>query len=372
MTFSHEGDTVMQRQHPTLALLALAVLLPACRQGSAAREEVRGVPVRTQAAELRDLEDTVELSGTLRPRAQVQVVAEVSARLMKVLRDEGAQVAEGEILALLDATDYRLALDRAQAAMAVAEANQAHAVVEKERADNLVKTGGITDKDHLAAQVGLRVAEAALAQARAEVAIAAQQHERCQLKAPFAGRVGKRMPDPGTLLVPGAPVFTLVDDSVLEFRGSLPSAEYGRVRPGVPAEIEVEALAGRKASGKIVRVAPLVDERTRSFEVVAEVPGQKELAGGLFARGRVRVGSVAGAVVVPPTALTRDGAHPDRAEVFVVTSGKAERRSVTLGVEQADRVQVKQGLAAGDVVVLDPPTALGAGMRVELQNGEKR
>jgi membrane fusion protein (multidrug efflux system) len=362
----------MLRRDQTLAFLALTVLLPACRQGNAAREEIRGVPVRTRAVELRDIEDTVLVTGTLRPRAQVQVVAEVSARLLKVLRDEGAPVAEGEILALLDATDYRLALERAEAAMAVAEANQAHAVVEKERADSLVKTGGITDKDHLAAQVGLRVAEAALAQARAEVAIAAQQHERCQIKAPFAGRVAKRGPDPGTLLAPGTPVFTLVDDSVLEFRGAVPSAEYGRVRPGVPVEIEVDALSGRKASGKIARVTPLIDERTRSFEVVAELPGQKELAGGLFARGRVRVGRLAGAVVVPPTALMRDGSQPDRAEVFVVAGGKAERRSVTLGVEQADGIQVKQGLAAGDVVVLDPPTALGAGMRVEVQNGEKR
>jgi len=75
---------------------------------------------------------------------------------------------------------------------------------------------------------------------------------------------------------------------------------------------------------------------------------------------------------VPPTALMRDGVQPDRADVFVVRSRKADRTTVRLGVERADQVQVTHGLAAGDVVVLDPPTALGAGMLVDVQNGDKR
>ena len=140
--------------------------------------------MRTAAVEKRDLPEDVVLTGTLKPRAQVQVVAEVPARLLRVLREEGARVAKGDVLAVLDETDYRLANDRARAALAVAEANRAHAQAEKERADNLLKTGGITDRDHLSAQVALQVADAGLAQARAEVAIAGQQLARTQVRAP--------------------------------------------------------------------------------------------------------------------------------------------------------------------------------------------
>jgi RND family efflux transporter MFP subunit len=358
----------MNRVTAVLLTLSLAASGPACRK-AATTTVSPGVPVRTLKAERRDLENTLVVTGTLRPRAQVQLVAEVSARLMRVLRDEGARVAKDEVLADLDDTDYRLGLDRARAAQAVAEANQAHAVVEKERADNLLKTGGITDKDHLAAQVGLRVAEAALLQTKAEVAIAAQQHARCRIRAPFAGRVAKRFPDPGTLLAPGAPVFTLVDDAVLEFRGSVPSADFGRARPGAAVDITVDAVPGLRARGKIVRVTPLIDERTRAFEIVAEVPGQKDLVGGLFARAAVRVGTISGAIVVTPATLIRDGSQPDRAEVFVVRSGKAERQVVNLGVEQADRIEVVSGLKDGDVVVVDPPNALSSGAAVEIQNG---
>jgi hypothetical protein len=80
---------------------------------------------------------------------------------------------------------------------------------------------------------------------------------------------------------------------------------------------------------------------------------------------------VTGAVVVPPAALVRDGARPDVAHVFVVAGGKAERREVILGIEDADAVQVVRGLAPGDIVVVDPPVSLSSGAAVEVQNGRK-
>lgn len=352
-----------------LPVLVLAAAAAGC--GSAARsaapEKPRGVPVRTAAVERRELADTLRLTGTLRPQAQVQVVAEVGARLMRVVKDEGSRVAAGETLAVLDDTDYRLSYDRAKAALAVAEANKAHAVTEKERADGLVKTGGITDKDHLAAQVGLQVAEASLAQARAEAAIAGEQHARAQVKAPFGGRVARRHADPGAMLAVGTPLFTLVDDSRLEFRASVPSADYGKVKIGDPVDVSVEVAGNRTVKGTVARVTPLIEERTRSFEVVVQVPGEKDLVGGLFARAVVRVGRVADALVVPPSALVRDGSDPTAAQTFVVAGGKADRKDVVVGVETADAIQVREGLKLGDVVVLDPPVALASGAPVEVQ-----
>jgi RND family efflux transporter MFP subunit len=349
------------------ALPLCALVLSACDGAAktATPEKARGVPVRTVLVETRDLDETLVLTGTLRPRAQVQVVAEVQARLLKVLRDEGSFVGEGEVLATLDETDYRLSNDRAKAAVAVAEANRAHAVAENERADNLLKTGGITDKERLSAQVALQVAEASFAQVRAEAAIAAQQLSRTEIKAPFAGRVARRHADPGTMLAHGTPVFTFVDDTVLEFRANVPSADYGKAKLGATVDVTVDALGGKTVKGTVARVTPLVEERTRSFEVTVQVRGERDLVGGLFARASVNVGRVPGALVVPPAALQRDGATPKEAQAFVVADGKAERRTVTLGVEAADAVEVTRGLQAGDTVVLDPPVALASGAPVE-------
>jgi RND family efflux transporter MFP subunit len=355
---------------PASVLVALLVALAASCGGSKADvpATARGLAVRTAAVEKRDLVEEVVLTGTLKPRAQVAVVAEVQARLLRVLRDEGSRVGRGELLAVLDETDYRLANDRARAAFAVAEANRAHAETEKERADNLLKTGGITDRDHLAARVALQVAEAGVAQARAEAAIAAQQLARTQVKAPFAGRVARRHPDAGAMLAPGTPLFTLVDDSVLEYKAPVPSRDLGKVRVGAPVALAIDALAGARVEGRIARVEPLVDERSRSFQAVVEVPGRADLVGGLFARAFVRVGRVDGALVVPPGAILRDDSDSRKADVFVVREGKAVRVAVTLGVERADGVQATSGVAAGDEVVLDPPTALASGAPVEPRN----
>jgi multidrug efflux pump subunit AcrA (membrane-fusion protein) len=139
------------------------------------------------------------------------------------------------------------------------------------------------------------------------------------------------------------------------------------VKVGATADVTVDAIPGLRTTGKVARVTPLIDERTRSFEAVVEVPGKKDLVGGLFARAAVRVGTAKEALVVPPSALVRDGSRPDAAQAFVVAAGKAERREVGLGVETADAVQVTKGLRAGDVVVLDPPSTLGSGTLVEVQ-----
>jgi len=356
-----------------LMLAAAPLLLSACTNGRTAEvEAVRGLVVRTAKVEQRDLPEDIVLTGTLKPRAQVQVVAELSARLVRVLRDEGARVAKDEVLAVLDETDYRLANDRARAALAMAEANHAHAQAEKERADNLLKTGGITDRDHLAARVALQVGEASLAQAKAELAIAGQQLARTEVRAPFAGRVAKRFPDPGSMLAAGSPLFTLVDDSVLEFQAQVTSRDFAKVKLGAPVRLSIDALPDARIEGRVARIEPLVDERSRSFRAVVEVPGRPGLVGGLFGRATLRVGEVAGALVVPPAALVRDGTDPASATTFVVRQGKAEKVTLALGVEASDGIQVTSGLAAGDVVVLDPPTALASGAPVDVQNGGRK
>ena len=125
---------------------------------------------------------------------------EISARLERVLKNEGDRVARGQLLAVLDDADFRLARDRAKAYLDVAEANRAHAQAEKDRADSLLKTGGITDKDHLSAQVAVQVAEASYAQARSELAIAERQVGRTQITAPISGRIAKRHADAGTIV----------------------------------------------------------------------------------------------------------------------------------------------------------------------------
>jgi membrane fusion protein (multidrug efflux system) len=355
---------------PILMLSVVCTGAAACNGGPEAEAPVateQKVPVRTATVDTRDLTETLTLTGSLEPRARVPVVAEVAARLMRVLNDEGDRVAQGAVIAVLDDSDLRLARDRAKASLDLAEANRAHATVEEDRAGSLLKTGGITDKDRLAAQVAVQVADASHAQARTELAIAEQQLARARVRAPVAGRIAKRTADAGTMLAIGSPIFEIVDDAVFEFRASVASSDLARVRVGEAVTVTVDALPGLSVKGQVTRIVPIVDPRSRSFEVVVRIPGQPQLVSGLFARADIHVRDVPGGLTVPPAALVRDGADPARAQVFVVTQGKADRRDVTVGVERSDAVQVTSGVQAGDVVVVDPPAALGPGTAVDVQ-----
>jgi RND family efflux transporter MFP subunit len=206
-----------------------------------------------------------------------------------------------------------------------------------------------------------------VAQARAELAIAAAQQGRASVRAPFTGRVAGRLADPGTMIAAGAPLFTVVDDSVFELRAAVPSASYNRIHVGAAVQVAVDSAPGLALVGRVARVSPLVDERNRSFDVVIEVPGNAVLVGGVFARASVAVGRISGALVVPPGAIVR-GATEGEAEVWVVSGTGAEKRAVTVGAEMADGVHVPTGLAAGERVVVDPPAALAPGVPVAAQD----
>ena len=285
-------------------------------------------------------------------------------------RDEGARVAKGEVLAVLDETDYRLANDRARAALAVAEANRAHAQAEKDRADSLLKTGGITDRDHLSAQVALQVADAGLAQARAEVAIAGQQLARTRVRAPFTGRIGKRFPDPGSMLAAGVPLFTLVDDSVLEFEAQVPSRDFAKVKLGAPVQLAIDALPDvedrgpdRAPAAARRHALALVRRRGRRCPVAPTSWAGSSRAPRSWSAPPRRRSSCR------PPRSSATAADPTKAEIFVVRQGKAEKHTITVGVETPDGIQATNGLVAGDAVVLDPPTSLADGAPVEAQNG---
>ena len=243
--------------HTKTYLLALAIAAggAACsgteaETQSPAVETIRTIPVRTATVQTRDLVETLSLTGTLDPRSQVTVVPEISARLERVLKAEGDRVGRGGLLAVLDDADFRLSRDRAKSLLDVAEANRAHAMAEKERADSLVKTGGITDKDHLAAQVAVQIADASHAQARSELAIAERQVGRTQITAPISGRIAKRHADAGAIVSAGTPLYTIVDDSVFEFRSSVASGDFGKVKVGETVTVTLDALPGFSAAGR--------------------------------------------------------------------------------------------------------------------------
>ncbi len=325
--------------------------------------------------------ETVSISGNLQTLSSVEVKPEVGGRLIRIHFEEGELVRKGQLLAEIDPVNYRLAYKQAAAALLVAEAGverariaAEHASAEKVRADNLLRIGGITQKDHLAAVTSVketssqvRLAEAQCEQARAALAIAEKALQDCTIIAPADGQIQKRSFDRGSLLVPGVSLFTLVDNNRLELECVIPSYRLSSIRIGQKAQFTTPTWDERVFEGIVSAINPAIEADNRSVRLKLRVanPGG-ELRSGMYAKGDITVGRESDALVIPRDALIPEeegGASPG---VYVVQEGKARRIDVQVGGAQRDRVWIRKGLSGDELVIAEIGPALRDGTEVRV------
>jgi RND family efflux transporter MFP subunit len=313
--------------------------------------------------------------------SNVEIKSEVAGKLIATHFEEGDTVRKDELLAEIDPVNYRLAYEQAASVLGVAQAGLEriqvtldHARREKERADNLLRTGGITEKDHQAAVTGVkeaetqaRLAEAQIAQARAAVSIAEKAVKDCRIFAPASGQVRRKYLDEGSLLTPGSAVYTLVDNTRLELECLVPSYQLSGIRIGQRVGFTTSTWGEHQFDGKVSAVNPMVESDNRSIKVLVKIVNPAgELRSGMFALGEIEVRLQVKAIVIPRSALIVEQDQSTAGSVFVVSGGRALRRNVQVGGIRKDLLWIQHGLAAGDQVVVDIGPALkdGAAVRV--------
>jgi membrane fusion protein, multidrug efflux system len=341
--------------------------------------------VKAVPADARDWIATVPVSGSLRTLSTVDVKPEVGGRLIAVYFQEGDLIRKDQLLAEIDPVNYQLAYDQAAATLAVAQAglerariSAEHARTEKERADNLLRTGGITQKDHQAATTAIkdadsqvRLAEAQCGQARAALAIAEKALKDCKIFSPAQGHVQKRHFDKGSLLAPGVPLCTLVDNSQLELECVVPSYQLASLRLGQRAEFTTPTWGERMFEGVVSAINPAVESDNRSVKVKLKIanPGG-ELRSGMYGRGEITTGHEKNAVVIPRDSLIPEKEDSDLAGVFVVRDGKAHRVNIQVGGAQQGVIWVRNGLSLGDLVITEIGPSLKEGIPVRVLKSE--
>jgi multidrug efflux pump subunit AcrA (membrane-fusion protein) len=172
--------------------------------------------------------------------------------------------------------------------------------------------------------------------------------------------VAQRMVTVGDYVQIGAPLMRVVDADPLKLRVPVPERRLGAIHKGQPVTVAVEAF-DRKFEGRVSRVSPAVDTATRTFavEVLVDNP-DGALKPGSFATAEVEVGREEATVVPEKTVVTFAGVH----KVLRVLDGKIEERRVELGDRSEGTVEVRNGVAAGDVLVVNPPASLTTGTPV--------
>lgn len=372
-----------RRCRPLLIVVAAMLLLAGfgCRdrqtQGGAAPPP--SVLVETVAAQ--SIPRVIELPGRIEAIRSAEVRARVDGIVERRLFEEGTDVRAGAPLFLIDSRDYQAALQQAQAALNRAQAVQGNAASEVARFKPLVARQVVSAQEFEAATAALQQADANVADARAAVTLAQLRLDRCTVRAPIAGRVGRALVTEGALvsaagatlltqvnqLSPVNAVFTQSNISLLEVRkqiasGALAAPDADR------AQVRLTLATGDDYSepGVLDFTDLVVDPSTGTQVLRARFNNASRiLLPGQFVRGRIVIGTIPNGLVVPARAVQFDNNGASLS--LVADDGTVVRRNVVLGPQEAGQWVVKDGLEAGERVIVDGWQRVQPGQRVEAQ-----
>jgi len=238
---------------------------------------------------------------------------------------------------------------------------------------------GQLDEARSTAAVAVRAinsAEAAVATARSGVATAQTQVEQARkgvtdtaIYAPISGYVSERVADPGEYISPSAPntkIATILRTSPLRLKIDVPEASIGKVAVGQGISLQTSAYPDRNFAGKVARILPNLNVSARTLTVEAEVPnGDGLLKPGQFAIVRITQSKPENAVMIPVSAVVANG---DENSIFVIKDGAARQIMIQTGLLENGMIQVKSGVAEGDMIATSNLNALSDGILVRQMN----
>jgi membrane fusion protein, multidrug efflux system len=342
---------------------AQAATMPAANSPSANRAAGTGqgapqggpVAVEVGRVEAMRLEDDTQAVGTLRSRQGVMLRPEVSGRISKLGFTDGQRVRRSQLLVQLDDALQRAQLQQAEAQASIARTNL-------QRNKDLLAQNFISKSAVDQSQSSLEVAEAQVALAKAQLA-------RMQIVAPFDGVVGLRVVNVGDYVKDGADLVNIEDLSSVWVDFRLHERFMARIKPGQGVQVTLDALPGRQYVGRIDALDSQLDANGRSVLVRAKLANTGgELRAGMYARSRVVFDVRESALVVPEEALVPLG---EKQYLYkLVADGEnrvAQRIEARIGSRVPGKVEVLEGLKAGDHVVIAGQARLGRGESVPVR-----
>jgi RND family efflux transporter MFP subunit len=323
----------------------------------------------------------VRVVGNLIGEATVSVVPRTAGRLQDISVRLGDRVSRGQRIAKIEDFEIVEQVKQAEAAQEVAaatirqrEADLQLALTNVERSRNLFQRQLLPKQtlDDNEARYQAAVAQIDLAKAQSTQSKARLDELRINLAntvivSPVNGFVAKRSVDPGAFVSQNAPVADVVDISRVRLVVNVVERDLRELRTGAAAKTEVDAFPGETFQGRIARVAPVLDPATRTAPIEIEIPNPDfRLKPGMYARVGITTAIKKDTLVVPVNAVADLGG---RRGVFQHVNGVAIFRTVQLGTEGSDVIEVLGGLAEGDQVITTGARALRDGDRIQLAGG---
>jgi RND family efflux transporter MFP subunit len=365
-------------------LLAALFLIVRNHYGKAAAAQPRAAAV--VAVVRGNLASSLTVAGQFQPYQQVDLHAKVSGYIRWIKVDIGDRVRQGEVLALLEVPELQDQVEgaqaevrhsqsditRAQSEVVSAESTYSAVHAEYTRLDEASKErpGLIAEQElddarakdqQAAAQVGVARASVDAMQQQLGVSHATRSRLETmsryeQIVAPFTGVVTKRYADTGSLIQAGQdnntqtlPVVEVAESDLLRLRMPVPESDVPYIQVGGDVQVKVNAT-GSTFAGKIIRFSRALDTDTRTMLTEVDVPNHDlSLNPGMYAETTIQLQQKNDALILPAQAVVQNG---DQSYVLVVdATNHVEKRTVTLGIQTSNRVEITSGLQAGDNVI---------------------
>lgn len=361
------------------SIALLSTVLSGCKSDSGDQSNA-SESIQARVVDVKQVETpaVVRSTGTLHSRETTTLSAQVMGRVEQVLVREGDAVRAGQVLVVLDDATLRSSAEQAEAALNAAEQLQAAAQSNADlAASTLARYKQLETQKSVSPQEMdevTRRAEAAQAQvnalkAQAGAVKAQQSGARAMLGytrivAPYAGTVTARTVDPGAMAAPGVPLIQIDSAGALELQTTVPESAIASVHKGMKIALAVDSLNGQHFEGAVTEIVPAADQASHSFLVKITLPSSFGLRAGIFASAEIPTGARQ-AVLAPRSAIVMRGSL---ACAYVVdNNGVAQLRYVTLGAENAGKVEALSGLSGGERLVDNPSDRDLAGKRIEVQ-----
>jgi len=315
------------------------------------------------------LERSLPITGSLMPFNEATVKAKVAGELVAVPVREGESVKQGQMLAKIDLTEVQARVAGREADMQAARAQLTWAEKNRSQQKALLEKAFISQSAFDNIQSNHDVAVAKLHAAEADLVVARKALGDAVLVAPFAGIVSQRHAQPGERVALDAKVVSIVDLSRLQLEASVPPAAIGQVKVGQSMSFRVEGFGERDFAGRIERINPAATAGSRSISIYAVIDNREGLLrGGMFAQGALTLARVENTLAVPATAVREE---IGQTYVYAIENGLIKRKNVKVGpADSAGRVQVLEGLSAGDRIVRANLGSLREGVTARLAGPE--
>jgi len=354
-----------QRENPAPALDSEAILL------------IRTITIKREKST-----HSLSTTGSILAIKEAAIGPKIAGLVEKIFVDEGDEVKKGDILLQLDKTNLILAVNQAEAAVEVAQANLAQAKTnlentrrDFERLSKLYQKKVITqekydqmDSSFKIAQDKVVAATAQINQTKENLNLASQQLKDSTVFSPFSAIVVERRSNEGEMVTPGDKVLHLMDISRIKVEGEFPERDLAMIKAGMQVKVSLDAYPGQVFQGHLELVGPTVDMVSRTFKVRAVLDNQERLLkAGMFARMELCLPEEE-ALFIPGEALIREVSG--EAHVFVVKDGLARKRRLEIGRRSNQLIEVIQGLTEGEEVVITGQDKLVDGRKIRIVKEE--